>query len=193
MVPAEAIDPIISELLPLLAAGDTLVDGGNSNYKDTVGRAQRLAEKLHVLQALGYLASATALGMVLALAPRSTDTLRLAKVYGVCGLLGFFGTMILGVGGRHLPVLAWTRAMLTQGPPARSPYRLRSSARAAAEFASWSLGVPLLALASWREAAAGLSLAAWLLLAEVVASAANQIRAIRLTACDDRQWRPQLG
>ena len=45
MVPAEAIDPIISELLPLLAAGDTLVDGGNSNYKDTLRRAQRLADK----------------------------------------------------------------------------------------------------------------------------------------------------
>ena len=45
MVPAEVIDPIISELLPLLAAGDTLVDGGNSNYKDTLRRAQRLADK----------------------------------------------------------------------------------------------------------------------------------------------------
>jgi 6-phosphogluconate dehydrogenase len=45
MVPAEAIDPIISELLPLLAAGDTLVDGGNSNYKDTLRRAQRLADQ----------------------------------------------------------------------------------------------------------------------------------------------------
>jgi 6-phosphogluconate dehydrogenase len=43
MVPVEAIDAIISELLPLLAAGDTLVDGGNSNYKDTLRRAQRLA------------------------------------------------------------------------------------------------------------------------------------------------------
>jgi 6-phosphogluconate dehydrogenase len=45
MVPVEAIDPIISELLPLLAAGDTLVDGGNSNYQDTLRRAQSLADK----------------------------------------------------------------------------------------------------------------------------------------------------
>jgi 6-phosphogluconate dehydrogenase len=44
MVPAEAIDPIISEMLPLLATGDTLVDGGNSNNKDTLRRAQRLAD-----------------------------------------------------------------------------------------------------------------------------------------------------
>jgi 6-phosphogluconate dehydrogenase len=48
MVPAEAVDPVISELLPLLAAGDTLVDGGNSNYKDTLRRAQRLAgQQIH--------------------------------------------------------------------------------------------------------------------------------------------------
>jgi 6-phosphogluconate dehydrogenase len=45
MVPAEVIDRIISELLPLLAPGDTLVDGGNSNYKDTLRRAQKLADK----------------------------------------------------------------------------------------------------------------------------------------------------
>ena len=45
MVPAETIDPVISELEPLLAAGDTLIDGGNSNYKDTLRRAQRLADR----------------------------------------------------------------------------------------------------------------------------------------------------
>lgn len=46
MVPAGDItDSILSALVPLLAAGDTLVDGGNSNYKDTLRRAQMLAEK----------------------------------------------------------------------------------------------------------------------------------------------------
>lgn len=40
MVPAGAItDATIDALLPLLAPGDTLVDGGNSNYKDTLRRA----------------------------------------------------------------------------------------------------------------------------------------------------------
>jgi len=43
MVPAAELDPIIAELLPLLAAGDTLVDGGNSNFKDTQRRAQGVA------------------------------------------------------------------------------------------------------------------------------------------------------
>ena len=40
MVPAGAItDATLSTLLPLLAAGDTVVDGGNSNYHDTLRRA----------------------------------------------------------------------------------------------------------------------------------------------------------
>jgi 6-phosphogluconate dehydrogenase len=46
MVPAGAItDATIDLLLPLLEAGDTLIDGGNSNYKDTMRRASVLAEK----------------------------------------------------------------------------------------------------------------------------------------------------
>ena len=46
MVPAGAVvDELIAELLPGLSAGDVLVDGGNSNYKDTVRRAGMLAEK----------------------------------------------------------------------------------------------------------------------------------------------------
>ena len=46
MVPAgAATDTTIDTLLPLLEAGDTLIDGGNSNYKDTLRRAKILAEK----------------------------------------------------------------------------------------------------------------------------------------------------
>ena len=46
MVPAGAItDESLTQLLPLLAAGDTVVDGGNSNYKDTLRRAATFAAK----------------------------------------------------------------------------------------------------------------------------------------------------
>ena len=42
MVPAGAItDGTITNLMPLLAAGDTIIDGGNSNYRDTQRRAAR--------------------------------------------------------------------------------------------------------------------------------------------------------
>jgi 6-phosphogluconate dehydrogenase len=45
MVPAGAItDTTIDTLSPLLEAGDTLIDGGNSNYKDTLRRARALAQ-----------------------------------------------------------------------------------------------------------------------------------------------------
>ncbi|MFC3212540.1 phosphogluconate dehydrogenase (NAD(+)-dependent, decarboxylating) [Planomicrobium okeanokoites] len=45
MVPAgEITETVIGELLPLLEKGDTLIDGGNSNYKDTLRRAAMLQE-----------------------------------------------------------------------------------------------------------------------------------------------------
>jgi 6-phosphogluconate dehydrogenase len=44
MVPAgEVTDATITALLPLLTAGDTLIDGGNSNYHDTQRRAASVA------------------------------------------------------------------------------------------------------------------------------------------------------
>jgi 6-phosphogluconate dehydrogenase len=46
MVPAgEITDGSLASLLPLLAAGDTVVDGGNSNYKDTLRRAKMFADR----------------------------------------------------------------------------------------------------------------------------------------------------
>jgi len=49
MVPAgEIVDATIASLLPLLAPGDILIDGGNSYYKDTMRRAGELsARDLH--------------------------------------------------------------------------------------------------------------------------------------------------
>ncbi len=46
MVPAgSAVESTIDELLPSLSRGDIIVDGGNSNYKDSIRRAARLKEK----------------------------------------------------------------------------------------------------------------------------------------------------
>ncbi len=41
----EAVDMFIRQLLPHLDAGDIVIDGGNSNYKDTVRRVAMLQEK----------------------------------------------------------------------------------------------------------------------------------------------------
>src|ERR1700723_4121329 len=46
MVPAGAItDGTITSLSPMLAAGDTIIDGGNSNYRDTQRRAAAVAQR----------------------------------------------------------------------------------------------------------------------------------------------------
>ena len=42
MVPAAIVDKVIAELRPLLSAGDTIIDGGNSHYREDIRRAQEL-------------------------------------------------------------------------------------------------------------------------------------------------------
>ncbi len=41
MVTSGAVDAVLSELLPLLSPGDTVIEGGNSFYKETIPRHQR--------------------------------------------------------------------------------------------------------------------------------------------------------
>jgi 6-phosphogluconate dehydrogenase len=43
MVPAAVVDQSIADLLPLLEAGDILIDGGNSYYVDDIRRAKELS------------------------------------------------------------------------------------------------------------------------------------------------------
>jgi 6-phosphogluconate dehydrogenase len=45
MVPAAVVDKSIASLVPLLDAGDTIIDGGNSYYIDDIRRAKELAAK----------------------------------------------------------------------------------------------------------------------------------------------------
>ena len=41
MVPAAIVDPTLKDLVPLLAEGDIVIDGGNSFYVDDIRRAKR--------------------------------------------------------------------------------------------------------------------------------------------------------
>ncbi len=45
MVPHGIVDEILTELLPHLSKGDTVIDGGNSFYKHSIRRAEGLARK----------------------------------------------------------------------------------------------------------------------------------------------------
>ena len=45
MAPISAVDTIIKDLVPHLKAGDIIIDGGNSFYKDSMRRAKELEKK----------------------------------------------------------------------------------------------------------------------------------------------------
>jgi 6-phosphogluconate dehydrogenase len=45
MVPSKAVDATLDVLLPLLSAGDVVIDGGNSWYKQSQARATRCSEQ----------------------------------------------------------------------------------------------------------------------------------------------------
>ncbi|OBB28294.1 6-phosphogluconate dehydrogenase (decarboxylating) [Mycolicibacterium elephantis] len=45
MLPAAVVDSTLDELARLLDAGDTVIDGGNSYYRDDITRAKRLQER----------------------------------------------------------------------------------------------------------------------------------------------------
>ncbi|HEX7737030.1 MAG TPA: decarboxylating 6-phosphogluconate dehydrogenase [Ktedonobacteraceae bacterium] len=50
MVPAASVDATLADLVPLLAQGDTVIDGGNSYYHDDIRRAAALKSKgIHYL------------------------------------------------------------------------------------------------------------------------------------------------
>ena len=42
VIPAELVEDTLNELLPLLSDGDIVIDHGNSNFKDSRKRAERL-------------------------------------------------------------------------------------------------------------------------------------------------------
>ena len=45
MVPAAVVDRVLADLMPHLAKGDIVIDGGNSYYRDDIERARRLLEQ----------------------------------------------------------------------------------------------------------------------------------------------------
>ena len=58
MVSSSAVDAVLEELLPLLSPQDTVIDGGNSFYQDSIRRHQELADR-----EINYLDCGTSGGM----------------------------------------------------------------------------------------------------------------------------------
>jgi len=115
MVPAAVVDEVIGELEPLLAPGDVLIDGGNSNYRDDIRRAQRLSSK-----GIHYLDVGTS-----------------------GGVLGFEQGYCLMIGGRPEAVALIEPALATLSPggeQAAAAAGGRVSAGGAASLAAASMG-----------------------------------------------------
>ncbi len=134
---------------------------------------------VQVWLAFGYLAIATGLGLYLAFAPTTTEhTLRLATVYGVCGLLGFLTQIVVGVSARLLPIFArLIAAEWSDKPP--TPHEMPDRRLQAATFYLWTFGVPTLAAGFYWERLDILSLAGWILLAALAAGGASQLVVLR--------------
>ncbi|MCC6426964.1 MAG: decarboxylating 6-phosphogluconate dehydrogenase [Phycisphaerales bacterium] len=59
MIPAgKPVDEAIAKLAPMLSPGDTIIDGGNSNYRDTIRRGKELA-----VRGISYIDSGTSGGV----------------------------------------------------------------------------------------------------------------------------------
>ena len=58
MVPASAVDTVIGQVTPHAETGDVIVDGGNSNYHDTLRRSEELKA-----DGIGYLDAGTSGGV----------------------------------------------------------------------------------------------------------------------------------
>ena len=103
---------------------------------------------LHVAASFLSLMLAGLLGAVILLSSNREFSIRLLMAYGVLLLVGFLAQMVVGVSVRILPLFAWMRefsaANFEKLPP--SPHTLASRGLAAAAFALWTLGLPLLAL-----------------------------------------------
>ena len=53
MVPAAVVDQELAALMPLLEAGDIIIDGGNSFYRDDIRRGAQLKSAKHPLSGCG--------------------------------------------------------------------------------------------------------------------------------------------
>lgn len=120
---------------------------------------------------------AIALGLAVVLVGDPALRIRLAAVYGVFGIVGFLAQIVIGIGGRLLPLTVWTQAFI--GNDYRAPgvplHQLVTRPVQALTAATWALGVPVLAAGIWFNMPALARAGAALLLAGTVAEAANRL------------------
>ena len=152
----------------------------------------------HAAQALMYLVTSLGLGLFLVFAAESELTYRLAPLYGVLGLLGFFGQLVIGVEARILPMFAayYANRNACQAGPVIRPHQMSSRPLQWAVFLLWTAGIPLLAAGMSLESAPLVRSGACLLLCAAVAMTLNTVLIFRhafLRSVVGQTTRPQGG
>lgn len=136
---------------------------------------------MQVILALVYLALTTLLGVFLAFAETSDESLRLAAAYGVLGLVGFLAQLVAGVGHRLLPLFAWLSAYsgsnFKQIPP--SPHAMPNRPLLVLTVLGWILGVPLLALGVYWQQVELVGVAGWALSFAALTGGFNNFKVLR--------------
>jgi hypothetical protein len=110
---------------------------------------------LHAAGAGLSLVAATGIGLTLLVAAPSERMLRAAAAYGVLGLVGFLGQMVVAMEARLLPMATWFWSYANshyQVPPP-SPHVMRDRVLQAIVFGGWTAGVPALAAGMFLESA----------------------------------------
>lgn len=125
---------------------------------------------LHAASAFASLAAASVLGLVLVFGAVSERSLRIATAYGVVGLVGFLGQMIVAMEGRLLPIFAWYWATARAGADAGivSSHEMPWRPAQYVVFGLWTFGVPALAAGLAFDAVSWVRVSAWALVAATV-------------------------
>jgi hypothetical protein len=136
---------------------------------------------LHAGASFGSLAIAAVLGIWLTIAQPSDATLRVAMAYGVFGLVGFLGQLVVGMEGRLLPIFAWYWAYANSGykGPVLSQHRMPWHTGQDIVFVLWLFGVPSLALGLASDAIPFVGAGAWCLFAATLLESFNTARILR--------------
>jgi len=137
--------------------------------------------RLHAVQGMIYLLTATLLGMVLAFSPPGAWKVRAAVAYAVFALLGFLAQMVIGIAARILPMFAWMHHYVGSDfkviPP--SQYTMHSRSLQAVGLIGWSGGVPLLAWGLSVDQWTVVSVGAALLLLALLCNGVNSVMIVR--------------
>jgi hypothetical protein len=135
---------------------------------------------LHAANAALSLIVASAIGMTLLVVPVSPRSLQWAAVYGVLGLIGFLGQMIIAMEARLLPMVTWFwayEASRYKVAPS-SPHVMRDRTLQAIVYGGWTVGVPALAIGMGTASARLVSVGAWTLFIGVAIATLDSVSMI---------------